>query len=125
MILRCLESGEHPLEKFADRSMAVTTIEVLKRAGTNRPFAMVHGFRNHERPLWRMHHKGLIFASTKDIIVRSCTTSSWWSERFQDAPQRERDLMRTEPFVQYGWGSVSRRWHPMHLGTELPEDLQP
>ena len=124
MILRCLESGEHPLEKFADRSMAVTTIEVLKRAETNRPFAMVHGFRNHERPLWFMNHKGLIFASTKDIIVRSnCVTEGWEMTNTSDC--RERDLMRTEPFIQYGWGSVSRRWHPMHLGTELPEDLQP
>ena len=124
MILRCLESGEHPLEKFADRSMAVTSIQVLNRAETNRPFAMVHGFRNHERPLWRMNHKGLIFASTKDILIRSNVVFDPEAcSPFDDACLR--DLLRCEPFIVYGWGSVSRRWHPMHLGTELPEDLQP
>jgi glutamine phosphoribosylpyrophosphate amidotransferase len=110
MILRCLESGEHPLEKFADRSMAVTYIATLTRSETNAPFAMVHGFRNHERPLYYTKDKGLIFASTSDILVRSGVTS---------------EITRTDPFVEYTKGGLSRRWHPMHLGTTMPQDLQP
>lgn len=124
MILRALESGDHPLEKFADRSMAVTTIEVLRRAGTDRPFPMLKGFRNHERPLWRMNHKGLIFASTKDIIKRANNVTDL-NSMSPCSDILERDLLRCEPFIVYGWGSIIRRWHPNHLGTELPEDLQP
>lgn len=122
MILRALESGDHPLEKFADKSLAVTQIQVLNRAETNRPFPLVYGYRNHERPLWRLFHKGLIFASTKDIIVRANLPDNSLSSQ---TPREHRDIKRNEPFIQYGWGSVSRRWHPNHLGTELPEDLQP
>ena len=110
MILRCFESGTHPLEKFADRSMAVTYISTLTRAETNAPFAMVHGFRNHERPLYRTEGKELIFASTSDILVRSGVKA---------------EITRTDPFVEYTKGGLSRRWHPMHLGTTMPQDLQP
>mgnify|MGYP000069895351 CR=1 FL=1 len=111
MILRSFESGDHPLEKFADRSMAVTYIQTLTLADTNAPFAMLHGFRNHERPLYMSNTKsGLIFASTSDILVRSGVKDN---------------VERTDPFVEYTRGGVSRRWHPMHLGTEEPKDLQP
>lgn len=122
MILRALESGDHPLEKFANKSQAVTQIQVMRRAETDAPFAMLYGYRNHERPLWRMFNKGLIFASTKDILLRSDTPDDSQST-FQ--PRNTRDIKRCEPFIQYNWGGVSRRWHPDHLGTELPEDLQP
>ena len=110
MILRCFESGEHPLEKFADRSMAVTYIQTLPRNGTNAPFAMLFGFRNHERPLYYTEGKELIFASTSDILVRSGVKT---------------EITRTDPFVEYTKGGLSRRWHPMHLGTTMPQDLQP
>ena len=113
MILRCLESGEHPLEKFADRSMAVTYIATLTRAETNAPFAMIHGFRNHERPLWSACDGGLIFASTSDILNRSGLDVEYNA------------ITKCDPFVEYTWGGQSRRWHPDILGTELPEDLQP
>jgi len=111
MILRCIEAGDHPLEKFADRSMAVTYLSTMTRAETNAPFAMLHGFRNHERPLYMSNTKrGLIFASTSDILVRSGVKDT---------------IERTDPFVEYTRGGLSRRWHPMHLGTEEPKDLQP
>ena len=111
MILRCFEEGDHPLEKFADRSMAVTYIQTLTRAETNAPFPMVFGFRNHERPLYCIQRNGwLIFASTSDILVRSGV---------------KEDAIATEPFVEYTKGGLSRRWHPMHLGTTMPQDLQP
>lgn len=62
LILRCIEAGDHPLETYKDRSMAVVAIEEDR----------LHAFRNHERPLWRAGRKnGYIFASTKDIFVRS------------------------------------------------------
>ena len=110
MILRCLESGQHPLEVFADKSMAVTAIETGIRAETDAPYAFLSGFRNHERPLWLVRGNGLIFSSTSDILVRSGIKDG---------------VERTEPFVQYTLGGIQRNWHPMHLGTQEPKDLQP
>ena len=117
LLLRCFQDDKHPLEKYADRSMAVTTIQTLRRVnkdGTQgAPFALVNGFRNHERPLWKVYqtrgNKGIIFASTADILHRSGFAGA----------------SRLDPFIEYGRGSLSRRWHPFHLGTEEPKDLQP
>ena len=117
LLLRCMQDGKHPLEKYADRSMAVTTISTLHRVNQDgsqgAPFALVNGFRNHERPLWKVYkvrgNKGIIFASTADILHRSGFAGA----------------VRLDPFVEYGWGSVSRRWHPFYLKTEEPKDLQP
>jgi len=117
LLLRCFQDDKHPLEKYADRSMAVTTIQTLRRVnkdGTEGArFALVNAFRNHERPLWKVYqtrgNKGIIFASTADILHRSGFAGA----------------SRLDPFVEYGRGSLSRRWHPMHLGTVEPKDLQP
>lgn len=117
LLLRCIQDGKHPLEVYANRSMAVTAIETLNRVnedGTKgAKFAMVHGYRNHERPLWKVYesrgNKGIIFASTADILHRSGFAGA----------------SRLDPFIEYSRGGLSRRWHPMHLGTEEPKDLQP
>ena len=113
LVLCQFAEGEHPLEKYADRSMAVTYLQVLKRAETEAPFAMLFGFRNHERPLWTACDGGLIFASTSDILLRSGLDAEYNA------------ITRTDPFVEYTWGGLSNRWHPKYLGTHLPEDLQP
>lgn len=63
MILRCFESGSHPLQVFKQKSMAVCTLELNGN---------LSGFRNHERPLWySIIDKGIVFTSTKDIATRS------------------------------------------------------
>lgn len=65
LILRCIEAGDHPLESYKDRSMAVVAIEEDR----------LHAYRNHERPLWRAERwNGYIFASTRDIFTRSGVT---------------------------------------------------
>ena len=116
LLLRCIQDGKHPLEVYADRSMAVTTIETSHRINEDNSvgakFPMVHGYRNHERPLWKAHFRdssGIVFASTADILHRA------------GVPKCD----RLDPFVEYGRGGLSRRWHPLHLGTEEPKDLQP
>jgi glutamine phosphoribosylpyrophosphate amidotransferase len=113
MILRSIENGVHPLEKFADRSMAVTQLTTLRRQnedGTEGSvFPMLEGYRNHERPLWRSKRKnGVLFASTADILGRSGVAMS----------------LRCEPFTVYSNGGQSRRWHPNYLQTKEPIDLQ-
>ena len=116
LLLRCIQDGKHPLEVYADRSMAVTTIETSHRINEDNSvgakFPMVHGFRNHERPLWKVHQsrgsKGNIFASTADILHRSGFAGA----------------ARLDPFIEYSRGGLSRRWHPRHLQTKEPIDLQ-
>jgi len=61
LILSCINNGEKPLEKF-NGSMAVCTLTPT----------MLTAFRNGERPLWyHQQQNGVIFASTKDILLRS------------------------------------------------------
>lgn len=61
LIYSCIKSKDKPLAKF-NGSMAVC---VLKDKS-------LEAFRNNERPLWYILEKnGIIFASTKDILVRS------------------------------------------------------
>lgn len=61
LIYSCIKSQQKPLAKFKG-SMAVC---VLKNKS-------LEAFRNNERPLWYILEKnGIIFASTKDILVRS------------------------------------------------------
>ena len=77
LILRAFENKKHPLEIYADRSMAVTRIS----------HKSLVGFRNHERPLWYTEREnGLLFASTEDILKRSGV----------DTP-----ILQCEPFVEY------------------------
>lgn len=74
MILRCFESGYHPLQVFKRKSMAVCTLE---RNGN------LSGFRNHERPLWYTTiDDGIVFTSTKDIAIRSGLKSPQKCEMF-------------------------------------------
>lgn len=61
LILSCINNGEKPLEKF-DGSMAVCTLTPT----------LLTAFRNGERPLWySQEDNGVVFASTKDILLRS------------------------------------------------------
>ena len=61
LILRCIEAGDCPIEVYRHRSMACVALED----------GVLHGWRNHERPLWMaLRRNGLIFASTRDIIRR-------------------------------------------------------
>lgn len=61
LILACINNGEKPLEKFHG-SMAVCTLSSR----------MLTAFRNGQRPLWYCQQSnGVIFASTKDILLRS------------------------------------------------------
>lgn len=68
LILRCIEAKENPLLKFHPASMAVCKIDADK---------IISAFRNEARPLYRTYimEKGWVFASTKDIMVRSGLTS--------------------------------------------------
>lgn len=76
LILRAFEHNKHPLEIYADRSMAV--VRITQNA--------LVGFRNHERPLWYSEvENGIVFASTSDILHRAGLHMS----------------MRCEPFVEY------------------------
>jgi len=62
LILQCLNGGNHPLNKFKG-SMAVCG---LYEDGE------IFAFRNSERPLWHSQEdNGVVFASTKDILLRS------------------------------------------------------
>ena len=113
LLLRCIQDGKHPLEVYADRSMAVTQLTTLRRQNADGTegsvFPMLEGYRNHERPLWRSKRKnGILFASTADILARSGIAKS----------------LRCEPFTVYSNGGESRRWHPHHLQTKEPIDLQ-
>jgi len=61
LILQSLNGGEHPLTKFQG-SMAVCGIT----------YKEIFAFRNHERPLWyHQEENGAVFASTRDILLRS------------------------------------------------------
>jgi glutamine phosphoribosylpyrophosphate amidotransferase len=63
LILRCLEAGEIPLHKFRPASMSVCTLDKDK---------VITAFRNEARPLYYSQtEKGIIFASTADILKRS------------------------------------------------------
>lgn len=66
LILRCLEAGEIPLHKFHPASMSVCTVDRDK---------VITAFRNEARPLhYSYNEKGIVFASTKDILKRSGLT---------------------------------------------------
>ena len=74
MILRSFEDGFHPLESFAEKSMAVVCISKNKA---------VVGFRNHERPLWVSEMgDSVYFTSTQDIARRSGLTNTKKCEMF-------------------------------------------
>jgi glutamine phosphoribosylpyrophosphate amidotransferase len=67
LILRCLEKGEIPLHKFQPASMSVCTLDKDK---------VLTAFRNEARPLYYCQMpEGIVFASTKDILVRSGLTT--------------------------------------------------
>lgn len=97
LVLRCIESGDHPLEVYKDRSMAVVS---LQSDG-------VHAYRNHERPLWTAQRdNGQLFASTKDILYRSGVKS----------------VQRCEPMVHY---TYSRNGLKKKQFDNDQQDLQP
>ncbi len=61
LIYCCIKNEEDPLVKF-EGSMAVCVLDTKS----------LTAFRNHERPLWyALEKNGIIFASTKDILLRS------------------------------------------------------
>ncbi len=100
LILRAFENKNHPLEIYADRSMAVTRISHR---------ALV-GFRNHERPLWYTEREnGLLFASTEDILNRSGV----------DTP-----ILQCEPFVEYVHRNFNTLVENRLRVNEQYEDLQ-
>ncbi len=62
LILRCLEAGDDPLDKYKHRSMAVVGLSITT----------LFAYRNPERPLWRSERtNGAVFASTRNILERS------------------------------------------------------
>jgi glutamine phosphoribosylpyrophosphate amidotransferase len=66
LILRALEKGETPLNKFHPASMAVCTIDSNKK---------ITAFRNEERPLYYSYsNNAYLFASTADILKRAGIT---------------------------------------------------
>lgn len=101
LILRCIEAGGTPLEVYKERSMATVTLED----------SLLTGFRNHERPLWYAEiGNGVIFASTKDILLRAGVTV---------------EIKRCEPLVRYTFNhdeglKIDRTYYDEKLG-----DLQP
>jgi glutamine phosphoribosylpyrophosphate amidotransferase len=63
LVLRALQNGDHPLEKFKHSSMAVCTIDKNKK---------LTAFRNEARPLYYYSDSRMtVFASTADILKRS------------------------------------------------------
>lgn len=80
LILQCLNGGQHPLTKFKG-SMAVCGITDDKE---------LFAFRNHERPLWYcQENNGVIFASTKDILVRAGFENPHKCDMFTEYVMRE------------------------------------
>ena len=101
LILRAFENSKHPLDIYADRSMAVTRIS----------HKSLVGFRNHERPLWYSEREnGLLFASTEDILKRSGVTTP---------------INRCEPFVEYVHQNFNKLVENRLRIDEGREDLQP
>ncbi len=63
LILRALQKGEDPLEKFPDASIAYVSINKYGDIGYS---------RNGKRPLWvTTFRNGFIITSTKDIMLRA------------------------------------------------------
>jgi len=63
LILRALQKGENPMEKFPDASIAFVSID---RHGD------ISYARNGKRPLWiTLFRNGFIVTSTKDIMLRA------------------------------------------------------
>lgn len=65
LILHAINDGGlfNPLEKYADRSMAVVCLS---------RWSELHFFRNHKRPLWYSETGNeIVVTSTKDIAIRS------------------------------------------------------
>lgn len=98
LILRCIESGDSPLEVYKHRSMACVAIED----------STLYGWRNHERPLYLAERdNGLIFSSTSNILKRCNITLG---------------VKKTEPLVLYSYSDKlieDRRYFDSEL-----EDLQ-
>ncbi len=87
LILKCSEQGVHPLTKFKG-SMAVC---ILTPDG-------VFAFRNQARPLWyAQEDNGVVFASTKDILLRSGFKDPHKCEMFTEYYVQKGDLIR-KPF---------------------------
>jgi len=101
LILRCIESGDSPLEVYANRSMSVVVLEE----------DTLYGFRNQERPLWMSYRdNGLIFASTEDILKRSGV--------------EDISIQKCNPMVLYSYNSFSGvSADPRHYSIDV-EDLQ-
>ncbi len=100
LILRCIEAGDTPLEKYRDRSMAVVAIDGGE----------LSAFRNHERPLWMANRKnGMVFASTRDILRRAGITDN---------------VSSCEPLVKYTFGGFGLHMDRTYFDPELA-DLQP
>jgi glutamine phosphoribosylpyrophosphate amidotransferase len=100
LILRCIEAGDTPLEVYKHRSMACVAIED----------GVLHGWRNHERPLWMApRDNGLIFASTEDIIRRS---------------RIEGHVEKCEPLVKYTYSNYGGLYEDRRFFDPDLEDLQ-
>lgn len=99
LILRCIEAGDTPLEVYKHRSMACVALEDHT----------IHGWRNHERPLWMARREnGLIFASTEDILRRSGI---------------ETDIEKCTPLVKYSYSGGGLYEDHRFFDPDL-EDLQ-
>lgn len=99
LILRCIESGDSPLEIYRNRSMACVSIQD----------DVLYGWRNHERPLWyAKRQNGLLFCSTKDILNRSGVES---------------DIDKCLPLVLYSFSGGLLQEDRSYYDEQL-EDLQ-
>jgi len=97
MILKCIEDGDHPLQTFHDKSLAVCKINSGK---------VLNCYRNHERPLWYTElDNGVIFTSTKNIAVRAGLSNP----------------VKCEMFVSYNYDGM---WFNDTMNSNGVEDLQ-
>ena len=93
LIFASLKKGLEPLEKF-EGSMAVCIIKNNKQ---------LIAFRNHERPLWYCHQKnGIVFASTKDILLRSGFEDPEKCEMFKKYSYTEGILLKVPMPIKEG-----------------------
>lgn len=100
LILRCIEAGDTPLEVYKHRSMACVALEDHT----------IHGWRNHERPLWMAHRdNGIIFASTEDILKRSGIDSG---------------IEKCTPLVKYSYSGYGGLYEDHRFFDPDLEDLQ-
>lgn len=100
LVLRAMLSGQHPLYKFPEASLAVTWIDDRGKVGA---------FRNTKRPMWITYwDNGCIITSTRDIMLR--------------ASNGEADPFQVKPFVEVLLNNYQS--HPLSMYGTTEEDLQ-